>query len=244
MADAGPDTTVCDNAFPLQLVGFPTTDASWSGTTPAAQTGLIDDATGLVQPGPMAPGVYAYLIEYGIGTCYTQDEVTVTIDPLPVLDIAAPDAFCANLGIVALAEATPAGGTWFGPGIADPTGGTFTSGIAPDDYAPAYTYQDPATGCRATLVHAVTVHPVPVAAFSADTLGCSNLDLPITNSSTGQTTHDWDFGGVGSSAAETPGFTFRRRHLHHHPIAGNALVARTRRPKTSTSPTRRRPTSC
>ena len=224
VADAGPDTTVCDNAFPLQLVGFPATDASWSGTTPAAQTGLIDDATGLVQPGPMAPGTYAYLIEYGVGTCYTQDEVTVTIDPLPVLDIAAPDAFCANLGIVALAEATPAGGIWFGPGIADPTGGTFTSGIAPDDYAPAYTYQDPATGCRDTLVHAVTVHPVPVAAFSADTLGCSNLDLPITNSSTGQTTHDWDFGGVGSSAAETPGFTFPGDGTYTITlIAGNAF---------------------
>ncbi|MGB0509594.1 MAG: PKD domain-containing protein [Flavobacteriales bacterium] len=224
VADAGPDTTVCDNAFPLQLVGFPATDASWSGTTPAAQTGLIDDATGLVQPGPMAPGTYAYLIEYGIGTCYTQDEVTVTIDPLPVLDIASPDAFCANLGIVALAEATPAGGIWFGPGIADPTGGTFTSGIAPGDYAPAYTYQDPATGCRDTLVHAVTVHPVPVAAFSADTLGCSNLDLPITNSSTGQTTHDWDFGGVGSSAAETPGFTFPGDGTYTITlIAGNAF---------------------
>ena len=208
VADAGPDTTVCDNAYPLQLVGFPLTDALWSGTSPEAQNGLQNEETGLILPGPMAPGTYTYLIEYGVGTCYTSDEVAVTIDPLPALDIASPDAFCANLGTVNLAAASPAGGTWFGPGILDADAGTFSSGLTPGDYTPAYTYEDPLTGCRDTLVHAVTVHPVPVAAFLADTLGCSNLDLPITNNSTGQSENNWDFGGVGSSTAITPAFTF------------------------------------
>ena len=224
VADAGPDTTVCDNAFPLQLTGFPASDAAWSGTTGAAQNGLVNDATGLLHPGPMAPGSYNYLIEYGVGTCYTQDEVTVTIDPLPVLDIATPDAFCANLGTVDLAQATPAGGTWFGDGVLDANNGTYVSGLTPGNYAPAYTYEDPLTGCRDTLVHAVTIHPVPVAAFEADTLGCSNLDLPLTNNSTGQTTHDWDFGGVGASAAPTPGFTFPGDGTYTITlIAGNAF---------------------
>jgi large repetitive protein len=224
VADAGPDTTVCDNAFPLQLVGFPLAEATWSGNTPSAQDGLIDDATGLLHPGPMAPGTYGYTIEYGLGTCYTFDDMVVNIDPLPALDIASPDAFCANLGTVDLATATPAGGTWFGDGVLDATSGTYISGLTPAEYSPSYTYTDPLTGCSDTLIHSVTIHPVPVAAFDADALGCSNLDLPLTNNSTGQTTHDWDFGGVGSSAAETPGFTFPGDGTYTITlIAGNAF---------------------
>ena len=208
VADAGLDVTACDNAFPLQLNGFPQVDAVWSGATTEATSGLLDDATGLLSPGILSPGTYSFFIQTGVGTCFSEDAVTVTIDPLPVLDIAAPDAFCANLGIVSLTPATPAGGNWFGTGIVDPVIGTFNSSLAPASYAPAYTFEDPLTGCRDTLVHDVTVHPVPMAAFTADALGCSNLDLPIANTSTGQSTNEWDFGGVGNSLAETPAFTF------------------------------------
>ncbi len=132
----------------------------------------------------------------------------LTIDPLPVLDLASPDAFCNNLGTVTLTAATPLGGTWYGNGVLDPATGTFASGIAPGAYNPAYWFEDPATGCRDTIVHAVTIHPVPVAAFAADTLGCSNLDLPLENLSTGSTGQDWDLGGVGTSSAYAPAFTY------------------------------------
>ena len=209
VADAGPDLVACDNAFPLQPSGFfPTADIDWAGTSPGAAAGLLDPATGLLSPGILPPGTYTYLLSYGIGTCYTEDEMELTIDPLPVLDLASPDAFCNNLGTVTLTAATPLGGTWYGNGVLDPATGTFASGIAPGAYNPAYWFEDPATGCRDTIVHAVTIHPVPVAAFAADTLGCSNLDLPLENLSTGSTGQDWDLGGVGTSSAYAPAFTY------------------------------------
>ena len=209
IADAGPDVVACDNAFPLQLSGyFPTAGIAWSGTSPGADAGLLDATSGLLSPGLLPPGNYTYLLEYGIGTCYTADEVSLTVDPLPVMGLGPPDALCNNLGTVPLTEATPTGGTWFGNGVVDPAAGTFASGIATGNYTPAYWYEDPITGCRDTITHAVTIHPVPVAAFTADALGCSNLDLPIANLTTGSTGQDWDLGGVGTSVAFAPAFTF------------------------------------
>ena len=91
VADAGPDLVACDNAFPLQPSGFfPTADIDWAGTSPGAAAGLLDPATGLLSPGILPPGTYTYLLSYGIGTCYTEDEMELTIDPLPVLDLASP----------------------------------------------------------------------------------------------------------------------------------------------------------
>ncbi len=209
IADAGPDEVACDNDYPLQLTGFfPATEIAWSGTSAGAESGLLDATTGLISPGILAPGSYTYLLEYGVGTCYTSDETVITIDALPVLGISGADAFCNNLGTVTLTPAAPAGGYWDGTGILDAASGTFDSGIPTGDYAPAYIYEDPATGCSDTLDHAVTVHPVPVAAFTADTLGCSNLDLPIQNLSTGATGQTWDLGGVSTSNALQPAFTF------------------------------------
>ena len=209
VADAGPNLIACDNDSPLQIEGyFPTNDVDWTGTSSGAEAGLLDSDTGLLSPGLLPPGSYTYLLSYGVGTCYTEDELSLTIDPLPELTLDGPDAFCNNLGTVSLTNATPSGGTWFGNGVTNPSAGTFASGIATGEYAPAYWYEDPLTGCRDTVVHSVTIHPVPVAAFTTDTLGCSNLDLPLENLSSGSIGQDWDLGGVGTSIDFAPEFTF------------------------------------
>ncbi len=208
IADAGPDVTVCDNDYPVQLNGSPATGSAWSGGSPGADPGLTNPATGLVSPGILTPGSYTYVIEYGSGTCYTADQVDVTVLALPPVGIPGPDAFCGNLGTVLLTQATPTGGTWYGTGILDPTAGTFTSALAPGTYTPSYWFEDALTGCRDTVEHTVTVHPVPTADFTHDPLGCSNLDLPLNNLSTGTTLQSWDFGGLMSSSDFEPGFTF------------------------------------
>ena len=208
VADAGPDLTLCDNDFPIELNGIPAAGSSWSATSAGSEIGLVDNTTGTVSPTNLPPGNHTFLIAYGTGTCYTSDEMEITIQTLPTVTVNGPDTFCANLGTVDLSTATPTGGTWYGTGIVDPEAGTFLSGIAPGDYAPAYWYEDPTSGCRDTVDHAVTVHPVPVASFEHDTLGCSNLDLPLTNLSTGNNSQDWDFGGLASSADFDPEYTF------------------------------------
>ena len=208
VADAGLDTTVCDNAYPLQLEGyFPTSAVSWSGMDAEAQGALLDDETGLLSPGILTPGSHDYLLEYGVGTCYTNDVVTVFVDPLPTISPGPPDAFCANLGVQLLAAMSPAGGTWYGTGITDPSGGAFQTAQVPGDYDVFYWYQDPVTGCRDTALHEVEVLTVPVSSFQADTLGCTNLDLPLTNTSQGAMDYLWELGAFTSVEFE-PGYTF------------------------------------
>ena len=214
VADAGPDTTVCDNAF-LQLTGFPATDAAWSGTTGVAQNGLVNDATGLLHPGPMAPGTYDYLIEYGVGDLLHLGPVTVTStrsrnSTSPARTPSAPT----SARWTSLRRPRPAA-----PGLATAsptTDGTYVSGRRPA-VAPAYTYEDPLTGCRDTL-DAVTIHPVPVAAFEADTFG-----LLQPRPAPDQQQHGTDHPRLGlrrcrglrctDAGLHLPG----RRHLHHHP---------------------------
>ena len=108
VADAGLDTVVCYNAPMLQLEGFyPTINVLWTGQSATAQNALYDDATGLINPQMLPPGDYEYMIEFGVGTCYSYDFVTVTVDPLPVFDLESDDIFCVNNGIVPLTDFTP-----------------------------------------------------------------------------------------------------------------------------------------
>ena len=209
VADAGMDTTVCDNAYPLQLEGyFPVSGVSWSGMSPEAENALLDEATGLISPGILTPGSYDYLLEFGVGTCYTRDTVTVNVDALPEITPGTPDAFCANLGVQFLSSMDPLGGTWFGGGILDPASGAFQTDQIPGEYTVNYWYQDPLTGCRDTVNHEIEVLVVPVSDFAVDTLGCSNLDLPIINQSAGATEFLWDFGTDEESIAFEPEYTY------------------------------------
>ena len=209
VAYAGLDTTVCDNAYPLQLEGyFPTSGVNWSGMTPASAAALLDAETGLISPGILTPGSYDYLLEFGYGTCYTRDTVTVNVDPLPAITSGPEDAFCANLGIVSMTPMDPLGGTWYGPGVVDPQAGTFQTAQIPGEYPVNYWYEDSLTGCRDTADHVVEVLVVPVSAFEVDTLGCVNLDLPLANNSTGAMEYLWDFGTDSTSTAFEPGYTY------------------------------------
>ena len=165
VADAGLDTTVCDNAYPLQLEGyFPVSGVSWSGMSPEAENALLDEATGLISPGILTPGSYDYLLEFGYGTCYTRDTVTVNVDALPVIALSSDDVFCVNDGEPLLTTFTPTGGTWEGPGVVDASNGVFAvdgSATGVGDYDLLYWYQDPSTGCRDTAYHEVLVQDIP-----------------------------------------------------------------------------------
>jgi hypothetical protein len=82
-----------------------------------------------------------------VNGCSSQAQFTVTVDPLPVLTVSAPvDTLCNIDGAMQL-SATPAGGTWSGPGVMgtmfDPAmAGNGTSSVV-------YMYTDAATGCSA-----------------------------------------------------------------------------------------------
>lgn len=64
-------------------------------------------------------------------------------------------------------------------------------------------------GCKDSVAHTVTVHPNPVAAFTAssDTV-CANTSITFLNGSTGAASYQWSFGDAATSTAVNPAHTY------------------------------------
>lgn len=203
--DAGPDTTACFNSPPVTFEQVsPGSGVSWS----AIEAGTNVGPDGTVAPSALGPGNYAFEALYGVATCLTRDTISIEVLPLPEIALPAPESFCGNLGVQVLGEALPTGGAWFGAGIVDADAGQFNTEVAATDYAPGYEYTDPLTGCTDTSFHAVTIHPVPTAAFDAPALGCTNAPVDLVQLSMGQSGQIWSFPPYATSDLATPAFTY------------------------------------
>lgn len=202
VADAGLDQSICLNAGEYVLQGFtPATGVTWSGP------GVVD-SDGSFDPLAVGEGSYTLTLEFGSGTCFTTDDVTLTVLPLPVLEVPDDPVFCGNDGVSELGSFSPAGGQWEGTGIVDAVLGNFDPAIGEGSYPVFYWYTDPATGCADTSNVTVNVSPVPVADFTVDAQGCTNAPANIQNASTGATSYAWNFGDGGASILQAPDYTY------------------------------------
>ncbi len=202
VADAGVDQSICLNNGAYALQGFsPVNGVVWSGT------GIVD-ANGVFDPLVSGEGSFDLTLEFGSGTCFTTDEVTLTVLPLPVLAVAADPVFCGNVGVSDLGAFSPLGGQWEGTGIVDAAQGSFDPSLGAGDYPVFYWYTDPVTGCADTSNVVVSVSPVPNADFTVAAQGCTNAPADIQNTSTGATTYVWDFGDGGASILQNPDYTY------------------------------------
>jgi PKD repeat protein len=203
VADAGPDQVLCLNNGIYQLQGFdPLLGITWSGP------GIVDDELGLFDPTLTGDGTFNLTIEFGAGTCYTIDDMDITVDPLPVVDAGPDEAICGNNDPVDLTGNSPLGGTWEGLGIIDAVTGTFDPSLGVDNYDVFYWYTDPVTGCADTSYMVVSVSPVPVSDFTVAPLGCTDAPADLVNSSSGETEWYWDFGNNDSSDEENPMYVY------------------------------------
>jgi len=76
--------------------------------------------------------------------CTAADTITVNVNPLPSVDLAAtPGFYCEYAGIITLPSGSPAGGTYSGTSV---TANTFDPSIGAGSYNIIYTYTD-ANGC-------------------------------------------------------------------------------------------------
>ena len=127
-----------------------------------------------VSPTISTPGTETlYVVETNANSCTSAaaDNVTITIDTLPTVMVAALADICANGGTVQLTGNMPMGGTWSADsgltsgGVIDPVaiGGANT-------YNVVYTYTD-GNGCTEDDTAAVTINPEPSVTFT----GLSNL---------------------------------------------------------------------
>jgi gliding motility-associated-like protein len=190
-AFAGNDTSVCVNSGDLQLTGVPA-GGTWSGT----------DVTPAGTFSTNSPGNHLLTYAHGAGTCLIQDQLTVVVHALPVVDAGQPLAICLDAG-PQLLTATPPGGTWTGTGV-DP-GGIFDPLLAqPGDHSLSYSYTDPATTCSNNTSTLVTVNALPQAAFVHDPVACVGIPFAFVNNTSGAATYEWDFGDGAVSYTAAP----------------------------------------
>jgi gliding motility-associated-like protein len=190
IANAGPNQTFCLNDAQTVFAGInPPTGGTWSGT------GITNTSTGLFNPQAAGVGTYTLTLQNGQGTCFTQDQMQVTVLGLPTVIAGPNQTLCGNALPFNMAGYTPAtGGTWEGTGITNATLGSFNPSIGAGSYNIFLWYEDPLTGCSDTSYKTVTISPVPNANFTVAPLGCTNAQVDLTNSTTGATGYEWTMG--------------------------------------------------
>ena len=179
-AQAGMDTALCFDVNQIVLQGLPSS-GQWDNNG-IASSGLYNFTN---------DGQFDFYYHLGEGTCFDQDTMTLTVHPLPTINLPADFDICFNAQDTNLSE-MPYGGTWSGPGITDIDEGWFgISEAGLGSHQISYAYTDTSTGCDNSKDLIVSVRPLPISAFSLDSPMCVNMDTFPTNLSTGASQYQW-----------------------------------------------------
>ena len=147
--NAGPPASYCIDDAPVQQNGTPV-GGTWSGTG-VSPGGLFD---------PAAAGLGAHTLTYAYTSpigCSNSNTVTLTVNPLPIVDAGPPVVFCDQPFPQQLTGFSPVGGAWSGSVLVS-AGGQFTpNGVG--TFILTYTYTDP-NGCTNTDNLQVDVVPI------------------------------------------------------------------------------------
>jgi hypothetical protein len=148
LADFG---DVCADSDPFALTGGLPEGGTYSGPGVSADT--FD---------PIAAGLGTHTITYtytDANGCTSAATAEITVVDVPVVDMPTLDNVCEDAPAFALTGASPAGGTWSGPGV---SGGTFDPAVAgTGTHTLTYTYADQ-SGCDGFGTTTITVVPLPL----------------------------------------------------------------------------------
>jgi PKD repeat protein len=142
LIDAGNDQVACADATQLFLTGASISGGIWSGT------GVVNGVTGEFNPQLVGVGFHTVLYTYidPVTDCESMDTKIVEVKPLPVVDAGGTVTYCDWPLDIPLTNYSPTGngGVWSGPGIVNPTLGTFNTGLAGGigTYTLTYTFSD------------------------------------------------------------------------------------------------------
>ena len=199
IVNAGNDTTLCNQPFPVQFTATPA-GGTWTGT------GIT--STGSFTPGSVGTFNLTYTFTNGNG-CTNSDVRVVTVVN-PALANAGPDLeACIDAPDIQL-NGTPASGTWTGSfvnsgGLFNPTtAGTFPLVIS-----------NGAGNCLTRDTMLFTVHPLPIVSIGADEEFCPS-ENPVNFSGT-PVNGVWSGNGITNSSLGTfdPGIA---------PVGTNTIV--------------------
>jgi gliding motility-associated-like protein len=162
-------------------------------------------------------GIQMITLDVDVLGCTDSDTVYIDIFPLPVPTFTAtPNDGCTPLDVTFNnTSAVSAGDTYFwdfGNGntsnAQNPGNETFIALANDSTYTVWLTIQT-TDGCIDSISAPITVHPLPVANFTAlpDTV-CIGTPVAFLNNSTGATSYAWDFGDGNTSTLNSPSNTY------------------------------------
>lgn len=189
--NAGPDVTICSNEPNQLLTGSPA-NGTWSSTIDNILDGdqFITATAG--------PGSFTLAYNFTDGNnCQGVDSVTIQVNQAPEISVA-DSSYCNTPGATALPLASPAGGTWSGPGVVDGNAGLFDPIIAggPGSYQLSYTVSN-ANGCTSIMAANIgVIDPVSVDA-GPDQSFCQFDGVYDLSASANPTGGSWSGGGNG-----------------------------------------------
>ncbi len=216
--NAGPDLSACVNETALQLSGASPTPGNWTSNPMAVINGNTFN--------PMASGANSYTLTYthtDANNCTNTDTRTVTVHPLPVITVGNA-TYCNAPGLVPLPTATPAGGTWSGPGVSGNQFNPVAAGVG--THMLTYTYTNPTTGCTNTAISTITVIEPSAINAGPDTAVCINAGAINLNNSASPQNGVWSTTSNGlSNGIFTPSMAGAGTHTLTYTIgSGNCLV--------------------
>ncbi|MGY3091363.1 gliding motility-associated-like protein [Hymenobacter sp. UYAg731] len=200
-ADPGPRRYVCLDNGAVALAGSPV-GGVWAGP------GVQPAPGGGYRFVPTAVGPGQYVINYTVATtgiCLSTRSVRYVVAPPVVPTFAPVPTQCIVAAAVALA-ATPAGGTFSGPGVSNGRFDPATAGAG--THTLTYTISD-SLGCG-TLSQQVTVSRLPVITPGRDTTLCADLRQPFQLRGYAPAGGVWSGTGVTAGGFFTPPNTGNR----------------------------------
>jgi uncharacterized protein (TIGR02145 family) len=153
--------TVCASVEPFPLSGGDPAGGIYSGSGVNPLTGFFDPSSGAGEHKIF----YTYTDANG---CTNMDSTTLTVDPLPIVQLAAQPSVCITVAPFPLNGGTPAGGTFSGTGV-NPVTGFFDplSGAGP--HSITYHYTD-LNGCTNTATNMLIINPLPAVQLTVPTV--------------------------------------------------------------------------
>ena len=215
--DAGPDDSAC-SGDPVSLTATGNgVSFSWSPATGLSSTNTASTTATLTST------VQYTVTMTDANGCTSSDDVTVTINPIPVAAFSAAEV-CNGEPSVFTNQSTVASGTIasYAWDFGDSNTSTLTSPsntyTLPDDYTVTLVIISDA-GCTHTTTQTVTVHPLPVVDFEAvPVAGCIPLEVQFNDLSTialgTNVSWLWDIEGVGPINEQTTTQTFSNAGLY------------------------------
>lgn len=200
VADAGPDQTIC-NGDVTTMAATGGTQYSWNPTTD-----LVNGTSATTSASPTATTLYTLTVT-DVNGCTDTDDMTITVNPLPIVDAGANEAICDEQSVQLNASGAL---TYSWSPSTDLDDATVSNPTFSGSQTTTYTVTGTdANGCTDTDDVEITVYPLPVAEFEAPADVCLTYPTIITDNSTGNgLIYNWTFGDGNSSSDQAPVHTY------------------------------------